>query len=152
MEFSESGKTLGKKIRKSSLAILLYGLLFSALLFSLSIFKPTFSDFLNHKVYDYLLLASPRSEGSLSPVVIVDIDERSLREYGQWPWPRYRVATLVEKLGGMGAWGIGLDVLFAEPDRTSLQAIQGELRHDFGIHLEFKGMPPHLRDSDQGFA
>ncbi|MCX5911300.1 MAG: CHASE2 domain-containing protein [Deltaproteobacteria bacterium] len=152
MEFSKSGKPLGKKIRKSSLAILLYGLLFSALLFSLSIFKPTFSDFLNHKVYDYLLLASPRSEGSLSPVVIVDIDERSLREYGQWPWPRYRVATLVEKLGGMGAWGIGLDVLFAEPDRTSLQAIQGELRHDFGIHLEFKGMPPHLRDSDQGFA
>ena len=152
MDFSERRKTLGKKIRKSSLPILLYGLLFSALLFSLSIFKPTFSDFLNHKVYDFLLLASPRSEGSLSPVVIVDIDERSLREYGQWPWPRYRVATLVEKLGGMGAWVIGLDILFAEADRTSLQAIQGELRHDFGIHLEFKGMPPHLRDSDQEFA
>ncbi len=152
MEPSENRRTLGKKNRKSSLPILLYGVLFSALLFFLSIFKPAFSEFLSHKVYDFLLLASLPSEGSVSPVVIVDIDERSLREYGQWPWPRHRVAALVEKIGGMGARSIGLDVLFAEPDRTSLSAIQDELRRDFGIRLEFKGVSQDLRDHDKKFA
>jgi adenylate cyclase len=54
-----------------------------------------------------------------SDIVIVDIDEQSLREFGQWPWPRNRIAGLVERLGRAGAGAIGLDFVFAEPDQTS---------------------------------
>ena len=152
MESSESRKTLAKKKGKSSLSIFLYGILFSALLFSLSIFQPHIYDFLNHKVYDTFLLALPRSEGSPSPVLIVDIDERSLKEYGQWPWPRHRMAILVEKLEELGARSIGLDMLFAEADRTSIEMIQRELHRDFGIEFAFKGVSQGLRDNDQRFA
>ena len=53
------------------------------------------------------------------PVVIVDIDEESLRKLGQWPWPRTRVADLVTRLTELGAAAIAFDVVFAEPDRLS---------------------------------
>ena len=52
-------------------------------------------------------------------VVIIDLDERSLAELGQWPWPRDMVADLLRKLDAAGTKVVGLDAVFAEPDRTS---------------------------------
>jgi len=54
-------------------------------------------------------------------VVIVDIDEKSLADQnlGQWPWPRNKVAALVQSIADSEPKVIGLDLLFAEPDRTS---------------------------------
>lgn len=54
-----------------------------------------------------------------APVTIVDIDEESLARLGQWPWPRSRLAELVDRLDGQGAAAIGLDILLSEPDRTA---------------------------------
>ena len=59
----------------------------------------------------------------LSVVRVVDIDEASLKQYGQWPWPRTRLAELIENLHAMGATAIVFDVLLAEPDRTSPTAM-----------------------------
>ncbi len=56
---------------------------------------------------------------NIHPVVIADIDEQSLKTYGQWPWPRTLLAELVNKLTKLGAAAIGFDVLFPEPDRMS---------------------------------
>lgn len=53
-------------------------------------------------------------------VVIVDIDEKSLRKIGQWPWPRDIVARLVRSLHAGGAKVIGFDIVFPERDRTSI--------------------------------
>ena len=52
-------------------------------------------------------------------VVIVDIDEKSLQQYGQWPWSRDLIAKLLYKLTDAEAGIIGLDIVFAEADRTS---------------------------------
>jgi adenylate cyclase len=135
------------KYRRS---VLLYGIFFSASLFLVSLVKPTFFDFLNNRVYDALLSANT---GQPSPIpIIVDIDEKSLRQYGQWPWPRYRLAILLDKLRELGALGIGLDMVFAEDDRTSMVAIRKEFLHDFGIDLEFGEVPRDLRDSDKRLA
>jgi adenylate cyclase len=57
------------------------------------------------------------------PMRIIDIDEESLARLGQWPWPRTRIAELVEKLHAAGVAAIGFDVVFAEADRTSPQAM-----------------------------
>jgi adenylate cyclase len=56
-------------------------------------------------------------------VRVVDIDEASLQAYGQWPWPRTRLAELVTRLHEAGATAIAFDVLLAEPDRTSPKAM-----------------------------
>ncbi|MDF1884192.1 adenylate/guanylate cyclase domain-containing protein [Sulfurimonas sp. SAG-AH-194-C21] len=52
-------------------------------------------------------------------IVIVDIDEKSLKKYGQWPWPRDLLAKLMYKLSDAGAGVVGLDIVFAEEDRSS---------------------------------
>ena len=53
------------------------------------------------------------------PVRVVDIDEQSLARLGQWPWPRTRLAELLDKLGAAGVTCVAFDMVFAEPDRTS---------------------------------
>ncbi len=61
-------------------------------------------------------------------VRVVDIDEQSLARYGQWPWSRGDVAHLVDRLGASGAAAIALDIVFAEPDRTSPRLLLPEWR------------------------
>ena len=61
------------------------------------------------------------------PIRIVDIDEKSLSLIGQWPWPRTTVRDLLMELTSKGAAAVAFDVLFAEPDRTSLEAIVKQL-------------------------
>ncbi len=70
------------------------------------------------RVFDLYQVLRPR-DAEQRPVVIVDIDEKSLKTFGQWPWPRTRIADLVTKLTQRGALVIGFDVFFPEPDRTS---------------------------------
>jgi adenylate cyclase len=147
---SESKKPIIRRDWRYSQRVLLYGILFSVILFLVGLAKPTLTDFLHNRVYDTLLSANT---GQPSPVpVIVDVDEKSLQQYGQWPWPRYRIAILLDKLRGLGALGIGLDMMFAEEDRTSIEMIRKELSHDFGIELGFKEIPLDLRDSDKRLA
>ncbi|HVR92187.1 MAG TPA: adenylate/guanylate cyclase domain-containing protein [Novosphingobium sp.] len=71
-----------------------------------------------HLIFDSYIRAEPRSYEDAA-VRIVDIDEETIRRYGQWPWPRTQFAGLVDRLGEAGAASIALDIVFSEPDRTS---------------------------------
>jgi serine phosphatase RsbU (regulator of sigma subunit) len=66
-------------------------------------------------------------ERTTTVVTIVAIDEASIARYGQWPWPRTRVAELVGRIGEYGSASIGFDIFFPEPDRFSPAAIAAEL-------------------------
>ncbi len=144
---SKSKNTLVRRDRRNRSRILLYGILFSALLFILTLVKPTATALLHDQLYDYLLSVN-RGEPSSVPV-IVDIDEKSLKQYGQWPWPRYRIAILLDKLRNLGALSIGLDMLLAEDDRTSVNVIREAFLRDFGVELDVRGVPQDLRDNDK---
>lgn len=52
-------------------------------------------------------------------IVIVDIDEKSLRLEGRWPWSRNKIAKLVENISAAGATVIAFDVIFSEKERNS---------------------------------
>ncbi len=60
-----------------------------------------------------------QAQASAAPeerLVVIDIDERSLAAAGPWPWPRERIASLVEQLLGFyGARGVALDLVLPEP-------------------------------------
>ena len=71
-----------------------------------------------HTVFDAYQRLFPREVDQL-PVAIVDIDDASLVALGQWPWPRTRLARLIEATRQMGALVIGLDMVMPEVDRTS---------------------------------
>ncbi len=49
-------------------------------------------------------------------VVIVAIDEKSLKEVGRWPWPRTKLAKVISRLTDAGASVVGIDILFPEKD------------------------------------
>ncbi|WP_157826824.1 CHASE2 domain-containing protein, partial [Macromonas nakdongensis] len=83
---------------------------------------PLFMQTLRHQGYDQYQRWQPRVYEAV-PVRIVDIDEASLAQVGQWPWPRTRIAELVQRLSDAGAAAIGFDVVFAEADRTSPDAV-----------------------------
>ncbi len=70
------------------------------------------------RVFDQFQRIKPRPYHQL-PVLFVDIDDESLRRHGQWPWPRTQTADLIARLHRAGAAVITLDIVFAEPDRTS---------------------------------
>jgi len=68
--------------------------------------------------FDFLEQLAPRKYQPL-PVEIVAIDDKSLAQYGQWPWSRARVAQLVDKIAAGKPGVLGVDIIFAEPDRLS---------------------------------
>lgn len=54
-----------------------------------------------------------------APVTIVAIDETSLSQLGQWPWPRTRTAALITAIAAHQPAAIGLDIYMPEADQTS---------------------------------
>jgi adenylate cyclase len=68
--------------------------------------------------FDEFLRLKPRPYTDV-PVRIIDIDDATLARFGQWPWPRTLVGELIERLNELGVAAVALDILFAEPDRTS---------------------------------
>ena len=50
-------------------------------------------------------------------MVLVDIDEKSLENIGQWPWPRSITAELIDRINAAAPLSIGLDILMTEEDR-----------------------------------
>ena len=88
------------------------------------------------RLFDSLQILSPR-EFKPAPIAIIDIDEDSIAAYGQWPWPRARMAELVGALRDAEAAVVGFDVIFPEPDRMSPALIARD-------HQE---LPPELRQA-----
>ncbi len=88
---------------------------------------PFFVHALRLIAFDWYQQLHPQTYNPESPVRIVDIDEVSLSKIGQWPWPRTTMRDLLLDLTSKGAAVIGFDVLFAEPDRTSLEEIAKRL-------------------------
>jgi adenylate cyclase len=86
-----------------------------ALLAGLHLWRPALLSRADLAVYDRLLAASSRGVPT-GRVALVVVDERSLAEAGRWPWPRDRVAGLLDRIRALGAAVVGLDILFSEPD------------------------------------
>lgn len=151
MTLSTGGKINPTRRESGVRSILICGGIFTVFISILYLFQPTFLRFLDNKLYDSFLRSTVASETSGVPL-IVDLDEKSLSQFGQWPWPRYRVALLLEKLKDLGASSIGLDMVFAEADRTSLGILQKDVLRDLGIDVKMTGLPEVLIDNDKALA
>ena len=115
---------------KDRALIIICGITLTCVVASLYLSQPLLLSTLDLKIYDALLKSRPGRTASGS-IVIVAIDTASLAQYGQWPWPRYLIARLTDKLREMGAVSVGVDILFAEPDRSSHRNIQKHIAEDF---------------------
>ena len=70
------------------------------------------------RTFDFFQRIDPRHK-TARPVTIVDIDDKSLEKFGQWPWPRTRIADLITELTRLQAVVIAFDAVFSEPDRLN---------------------------------
>lgn len=131
--------------------LLLSSLLMAILLSGIYLFRPRAVEILNLKVTDVILTSAKASDPKLD-VVTVTIDEASLVKYGQWPWPRYRFARLLEKIAAGGAKSVGINIIFAERDRTSPQLWQETLKDDFGYVIDTSDIPSEILDYDTFLA
>jgi len=107
--------------------------------------------FLRLKVFDYYQQQKPRDipppQGK--PVTIIDLDENSLTEIGQWPWPRDVIARMVENLMQMGAGLVAFDVTFPEPDRMNPAGIADDIK---GLDEETKKKLRAIPSNDEIFS
>src|ERR1017187_9005991 len=70
---------------------------------------------LDHKVLD--LLTGWAGPGKASGrVVVVEIDEASLAEFGGWPWPRDLLARITREILNRGAATVAFDMMFPQKD------------------------------------
>jgi adenylate cyclase len=138
------------KLRLSPFKIGCLAILFACLVFhTFGNEKPALLTALDNRVTDAMFRwrGSVKTTGS---VLIVDIDEKSLREIGQWPWPRNIVAGLIRRILDGNPGVIGMDIVFAEPDRTSPSRYISELQKIFGVNLPplDPGLGPEILNHD----
>ena len=76
--------------------------------------NPPFLESLKLRYFDTLIINQESVENN---VFTVNIDEASLEEYGQWPWPRGDYGSLIEDLYARGAGLVVFNVLMSETDR-----------------------------------
>ena len=132
-------------------SILTYGLVVSLVVSAAYLIHPSFIRSINNTAADAVLSFSRASTASGS-VLIVDIDNRSLEKYGQWPWSRDLLAKLLQKIDAQGADSISLDLILAEPDRTSPGSPQSAQSRGRADKIEIAGMTQGGIDHDRYLA
>ena len=144
-------KTILRLLQIRWLSVTVTGLAVIAFMAFCYIKQPRFMRILDHKVYDAFLHLYHNTE--ISPVpVIVDLDEKSLARYGQWPWPRLLVAELVQGIVRQGAAAVGVDILFIEEDRSSPKQLARDFKRFHDLDVGFENLPADFHDYDKLLA
>jgi adenylate cyclase len=87
------------------------------------------------------------------PIRIIDIDEKSIAQFGQWPWPRTRIAEIIDKLRASGALTIAFDMVFSEPDRTGPSGFIAQLKErNWPDRNKIEAMVAQIPDNDMILA
>jgi adenylate cyclase len=115
------------------------------------LYEPPALENLSRRAFDIFLNAQARPVQS-GLVSIIDIDDASMAVYGQWPWPRHRLAALVDRLWTQGVAVVIFDIIFIEPDRTSPVELEKTWKQRWGAAVSVQGIDPEWQDHDQLFA
>ena len=107
----------------------------------LVVFHFQWADPMEYKLYD--MRAKLRAQKSVndSPIILVGINDESIRSIGRWPWPRTYIADAVKQLSEAGAKVIGVDVFFSDKE---LNPGLDEIRALKVAAAETKKFPPEF--------
>src|SRR5262245_10972439 len=105
-------------MKKFLLSDLFFGVLLTLFVAGSYLVQSSFLESIEYKFYD--VRARFRQDAATKPaeVAIIAIDDDSLAQLGRWPWPRSRIAAMLDKVSSYGPKVIGLNILFSEPDRN----------------------------------
>ena len=119
------------------------------LLTALRVADPTPLQSLRMQTFDYLQQLDEVKQSN--EVVIINIGEKSLQKWGQYPWPRQNFAQMIHDLRQANGGIIGLNIMFPEQDRFGGDEILSSWIKENGVVLSqtpsFKGIRtsgPHI--------
>lgn len=119
------------------------------LLTALRVADPVPLQSLRSQTFDYLQQLDEVTQSN--EVVIINIGEKSLQQWGQWPWPRQNFAQVISDLRNKNAGMIGLNIMFPESDRFGGDPVLASWMKDNGIVLSqtpstrgVKSTGPHI--------
>jgi serine/threonine protein kinase/CHASE2 domain-containing sensor protein len=115
------------------------GALVTAAFLYLSFFPLSAFESLEKAIYEIEVRLDLPSSPEESRISMVNIDNKSIRNLGQWPWPRDLIADMIMLLKKNGAKLIGLDLIFSEKEQNQAVKEIGDLYHE-------------IRENNQGYA
>jgi adenylate cyclase len=123
--------TLTQRTKKVLLSPWLALLTFSILLW-VKLSDPYMVESTRLKFYDYLMLGSPTQS---EQIVTVNIGEKAIEKYGQWPFPREVHAKIIGDIYGRGAALVGGTILYPEPDRMGTDRVLANSLNQYPVVL-----------------
>jgi len=109
-------------------SLTLYSILMLLVLFMMGV---PILDLIELRTYDLRFVMRGQKKPN-NAVVMAVIDERSLDKEGRWPWPRSKIADLIDILNQEGAKVIGFDIGFLEPDENSNLKLINQFENQIG--------------------
>lgn len=112
---------------------------------------------LDNKIYDQIVQLNWRTQVQNPRVIIIDIDNKSVQAEGRWPWPRNKMAALIDSLKQAGVVTIGMDIVMSEPEVNYALGLKAELAqkklnpNQQNLPLLLDEIAPEV-DNDQIFA
>ncbi|OGP87680.1 MAG: hypothetical protein A2031_08750 [Deltaproteobacteria bacterium RBG_19FT_COMBO_43_11] len=103
-----------KRFHKSIIFDFRLGILLTLLALLAVFFFGTHLERLEYGLYD--LSSRFHVKSSAAPVAVIAIDEKSLANFGPWPWPRSYIAFMIDLLESYEAKVIGLDIMYSGKD------------------------------------
>ncbi|KTD11631.1 guanylate cyclase [Legionella gratiana] len=114
---------------------------------------------INGLIYDYLSKLSLHKKKEFPRVVIIDIDDYSVQREGRWPWPRDKMAILLNNLKILGVKIIAFDIVFSDIEKNYAQSLKEKIAQLPFAQKETQQQVMHLLseiepyvDNDQNFA
>jgi adenylate cyclase len=123
--------TLIQKTKKVLLSPWLALITFAVLL-TVKLANPYLVESARLKFYDYLMLGSPTQS---EQIVTVNIGEKAIEKYGQWPFPREVHAEIIGDIYGRGAALVGSTILMPEPDRMGTDGVLANSLNQYPVVL-----------------
>lgn len=121
--------------------------------------QPAFLNRINGLVYDYLSKLSLHQKKQFPRVAIIDIDDYSVQQEGRWPWPRDKIALLLNNLKNLGVKVVAFDIVFSEVEKNYALSLKEKVAQ---LPFAQKGMQQQIMhllneiepyvDNDQIFA
>jgi adenylate cyclase len=84
------------------------------------------------KFYDYLMLDAPKQS---EQIVTINIGEKAIEKYGQWPFPREVQSKIISDLYGRGASLVGSTILMPESDRMGTDGVLANTLSQYPVVL-----------------
>jgi adenylate cyclase len=103
-----------------------------AVLLTVKLANPYLVESTRLKFYDYLMLGSPTQS---EQIVTVNIGEKAIEKYGQWPFPREVHAKIIGDIYGRGATLVGSTILMPESDRMGTDRVLADTLNQYPVVL-----------------